>query len=156
MEIIYIYIYIYPPFGRGWCLQLLIESAQPTGDELSSLFPLVFLPVRECVFGSDTPDPKPFLHSQCPQLGQELQFLTSGLSCQLPKSNPSRAAWGGGPMEVRVALFPALIEGLGASNSCRISPMTKTERGRDGGRGTFPFGRSAPQTTHSLTDSLTH
>ena len=42
-------------------------------------------------------------------------------------------------MEIRVALFLAWIEGLGAPNSCRNSPMTmtKTERGRDGGRERF-------------------
>ena len=36
------------------------ESAQPTGDQLSVLFPLVLLPVRVCVFRSATPHPKPF------------------------------------------------------------------------------------------------
>ena len=38
----------------------------------------------------------------------------------------------GRPMEVRAAIFPAWIEGLGASNSCQISAMTKTEGARDG------------------------
>ena len=53
-----------------------------------------------------------------------------------------------------MAVFPAWIEGLGASKSCRISPMTKTEGGRDGGRERFSSGGVHPRpSTHSLTQT---
>ena len=56
-----------------------------------------------------------------------------------------------------MALFPAWTEGLGASNSGRISPMTKTEGGRDGGRECFRSAGEHPRpSTHSVTQSLTH
>ena len=56
-------------------------------------------------------------------------------------------------MEVRVAFLPARIEGLGASNSCRISPMTQAEGGRDRGRERFRWPECTPgrPLTHSLT-----
>ena len=50
-----------------------------------------------------------------------------------------------------MAFFPARIEGLGASNSCRISPMTQAE-GERWREGTFPLAGVHPRpSTHSLT-----
>ena len=53
-----------------------------------------------------------------------------------------------------MAFFPARIEGLGASNSCRTSPMTQAEGGRDGGRERFRWPECTPG--RPLTHSLTH
>ena len=99
------------PHARG----ILYESAQPTGDQLMSLlFPLVLLPVRACVLGSATPHPKhpqTLSPSQFPQLSAPVRGVTGGRA-----SVPDK--WAVLPSAQIQAKPP--IEGLGASNSCRI------------------------------------
>ena len=104
----------------------------------------------------DHPAPQALSPSQCPKPSTFVRDRKGKSFCSCAESNPSRPAWGGGPMEVRVAFFPARIEGLGASNSCRISPMTQAEGGRDGGRERFRWPECTPgrPLAHSLTHSL--
>ena len=91
------------PHARG----ILFEFAQPTGDQMSVLFPLVLLPVRVCVFGSDT------LHPQLSIRERDHRgkgFCSCEVGCLAKCPNPTQAAQlgGGRPMEVPVALFPCL------------------------------------------------
>ena len=91
-----------------------------------------------------TPSPfsEPMPPAWCPcegSQGEELQFLRSGLSCQVPKSNPLS------------------VLGLRGSEHRTLagSPMTKTEGGRNGRREGFCSAGVQPRpSTHSLTDSL--
>ena len=91
-----------------------------------------------------TPSPfsEPMPPAWCPcegSQGEELQFLRSGLSCQVPKSNPLS------------------LLGLRGSEHRTLagSPMTKTEGGRNGRRERFCSAGVQPRpSTHSLTASL--
>ena len=61
--------------------------------------------------------PQALSPSQCPQLRTLVRDDRGKSFCSCE-------------MEVRVAIFPARSEWVGASNSCWISPMTQAERGR--------------------------
>ena len=84
---------------------------------------------------------------RCPQLSTLVRDHSrkslcprSGLSCHVPKSNPSCSAWGGGPVELSLDL-PNDVRGGGKRRS----------------GGNVSVGRSAAQVVpHSLTHSLTH
>ena len=89
----------------------LFEYLQPQGHQLNVFLPLVSLPVLcvcACLF--DHPSPYAPSLSQCPQLSSSVRdhrgksFVPAKWAVfQVSNSNPSRPAWGGGPMEVRVA-----------------------------------------------------
>ena len=107
----------------------------------------------------DHPAPQALSPSQCPQLSTFVRDRKGRVSVPvkwavLPKCpNPTQAArlGGAGPWRFGWRFSQLGLRGS-EPNSCRISPMTQAEGGRDGGRERFRWPECTPgrPLTHSL------